>query len=78
MSIKHTIRSKDGGTINVNLTPVRAIRLQCVECMGHQPLLVQGCTDPKCSLFPYRMGRDLSAARPNASGKIPPSLVKRA
>lgn len=33
-----------------------AIRKQCVEYMGNQHSLVEGCTSPKCSLFPYRMG----------------------
>ncbi len=31
--IKHTIRSKDGGTKEVQLTPLKAIRLQCLECV---------------------------------------------
>jgi hypothetical protein len=76
MAIKHTIRSKDGGTINVTLTAIRAIRLQCIECMGHQPLLVPGCTDPHCSLFPYRMGKNTSITRPDLVGKRPTTRQK--
>jgi hypothetical protein len=58
MAIDHVIRSKvKGKTLKVRLTPIRAIRLQCLECMGFQPSHVPGCSDPLCSLFPFRMGK---------------------
>jgi len=40
--------------------PRDAIRFQCIECMGYQEGLVEGCTDPHCALYPYRMSRDSS------------------
>ena len=43
---------------------LKTIRKQCIECMGFQEREVEICTAPKCSLFPYRMGKDPS---PNAS-----------
>jgi hypothetical protein len=35
----------------------KAIRAQCVECFGGALLAVKDCSSPKCSLFPYRMGK---------------------
>lgn len=50
---------------------LKAIRRQCVECMGNQPSLIEGCTSPKCSLYPMRMGEDPTPARKG------PVLIKR-
>jgi len=54
--IKHTIRSKDGGTREVSLTPIKAIRHQCLECLGWSAYEVKKCTGKFCSLYPYRLG----------------------
>jgi hypothetical protein len=65
MSVKHHIKTgkmlkTDAGyvpeTREVETTPIKAIRLMCIECMGHQMQHVDGCTAPTCPLFPYRMG----------------------
>jgi hypothetical protein len=37
---------------------LKTIRQNCIECMGNQPHYVEGCTSPKCRLFPFRMGQD--------------------
>jgi len=37
---------------------LRAVRRQCVECMGNHATYVKGCTSPACPLFPYRLGTD--------------------
>ena len=39
------------------LTPLKAIRKQCVSCMGGQLRLVADCPGRDCPLYPYRMGR---------------------
>ena len=39
------------------LTPLKAIRKQCVSCMGGSPRLVADCPGRDCPLYPYRMGR---------------------
>ncbi len=39
------------------LTPLKAIRRKCLDCVGFQPKEVTLCTAEKCPLFPYRMGR---------------------
>jgi hypothetical protein len=58
MAIKHEIRK--GGNLKtkvVQLTPLKAIRLNCIECMGHQKSLISDCTDGLCPLYPFRMGK---------------------
>jgi hypothetical protein len=61
MAVKHTVRANGfGKTKEVQLTPVKAIRFQCIECMGFQAREVTLCTDPLCSLYPYRMGKNIS------------------
>ena len=46
-----------GGSGGMKLTPLRAIRKQCVQCMGGSPRLVADCPGRDCPLYPYRMGR---------------------
>lgn len=55
MSIKHTIRSKDGD-FEAKLTPLTAIKYFCIECFGFERSQVEGCTSPKCPLYPFRLG----------------------
>lgn len=60
MAINHTIRHKDGGTVEIkNMTRNDAIRLMCTECMGWESL-PKDCTSQFCPLFPYR-GRKLAS-----------------
>ncbi len=54
--IIHTIRAKDGGSKKVSLTPLKAIKYQCHECMGFVISEVKKCTNPRCTLFPFRLG----------------------
>ena len=39
------------------MTPLKAIKAFCIECMGHQAHMVKDCTAPKCPLYEYRMGK---------------------
>ena len=55
--IKHEIRSPDGGTRTVNLTPIKAIRLFCLECMGWSAYEVKDCVSELCTLHSYRFGK---------------------
>lgn len=61
--MKHIIRNKDDKLIEANLTPGRAVRLHCVECVG-SVYDVKDCgghhvlsTGKPCDFFPYRMGK---------------------
>jgi len=42
---------------------VKIIRKFCLECMGGSYKLVESCRDTKCSLNPYRFGKDPKRAR---------------
>ena len=55
--IKHTIRSKNGGTRTVSLSPLKAIRLNCLECVCWSAYEVKYCTDKLCPLLPFRFGK---------------------
>ena len=55
MSIKHKIRTKNGLVV-VDLTPRRAIKAFCHECMGWVQPEIEKCTSTVCPLFPFRMG----------------------
>ncbi len=59
MSVKHTIRKDGNGTRVVILTPIRAIRLNCVECMGFQPGEVRECTSPPLPALPLQDGKNM-------------------
>ena len=49
--IKHKIRAKDGGTKMVSLTPIKALRYHCMECVGFAASEVKKCTSPLCSFI---------------------------
>ena len=36
--------------------PVKAIRLNCLECVGGSPKLVAECASKDCQLYPFRFG----------------------
>lgn len=38
--------------------PLTAIRAFCVECLGGMPRAVSKCPSTKCSLHPFRMGKN--------------------
>lgn len=50
MELKHT-------------TPLKAIRLKCLDCCCGSAHEVKLCTVEKCSLFPFRLGKN-----PNRAG----------
>ena len=39
-------------------TPIRAIRVKCLECQGGKPSWVKNCEITACSLFTYRLGKN--------------------
>ena len=55
MSIDHVTLMKDGPK-KVTLTPVKAIRLKCMECSNFQYSEISNCPIADCALFPYRLG----------------------
>ena len=45
------------------LSPLKAIRAKCLDCMCDQPSEVRLCPCKDCALYPYRMGHN-----PNRKG----------
>ena len=62
MGVKHKIWSKKGNgeLVEVNLTPMRAIRFLCLQCVTWSPSGAKDCVDQPCPLFPFRFGKDPS------------------
>lgn len=40
------------------MTPIKAIRAKCLDCMCGNPNEVALCPSEDCSLFPYRFGKN--------------------
>ena len=40
-----------------NLTPMKSIRLKCLDCTCNQPREIRLCPIENCPLYPYRMGK---------------------
>ena len=71
MAVKHKIRDKKGALVEVNLTPIRAIRKFCVECMVFREDQIDRCIAKHCPLYPFRSGNALTGISKNAN-KLPP------
>ena len=39
------------------LTPIKAIRMKCIDCCNGQLKEIRLCPCQQCPLWPYRMGR---------------------
>ena len=50
-------------------TPVKAIRLYCLECSGGSSKEVELCVMPHCALYPFRFGRNPFRAEREATEK---------
>ena len=42
----------------MKLTPLRAIRMKCLDCSGRSRVEIRKCTIPDCSLYFYRLGKN--------------------
>ncbi len=40
------------------ITPLKAIRLKCLDCSNDQPKEVRLCPIEKCALFQFRFGKN--------------------
>ena len=45
------------------MTPLKAIRLKCLDCMCQNAAEVARCVCPGCSLFPFRLGHNPNIKR---------------
>jgi hypothetical protein len=81
MAIKHTYRKNGaGGLQTAMLTPIKAARQMCIECMGFQVREVTDRTSTLCPLHPFRQGRAHTPGRShkNRSKKGTPGAVSGA
>jgi hypothetical protein len=60
MGIKTTIRAGGNKTREVELTPITAIRAHCLECVCWSSDEVKKCTDKRCPLYVFRLGKNPS------------------
>ena len=49
----HTVLTKSGGRMQVKLTPRKAIKLHCTQCMGYEGNPID-CGIETCPLYLYR------------------------
>lgn len=47
------------------MTPLKAIRAKCRDCMGNSAKQIESCLNEKCSLHVYRFGKS-----PNRKGRV--------
>ena len=40
------------------MSPLKALRLRCIDCFGGSLKSVRGCTSTDCPSWPFRMGRN--------------------
>ena len=40
------------------ITPLKAIRLKCLDCSGDSADEVRKCVIPHCPLYPFRLGKN--------------------
>lgn len=40
------------------ITPIKAIRLHCIDCQGGNFKLPRFCDQPDCLFYPWRMGKN--------------------
>jgi len=45
-------------TTQEKISPLKAIRLNCLECSGGSSAEVKLCVIPKCPLYPFRFGKN--------------------
>lgn len=45
------------------MTPVKAIREKCLDCMSGQTSEVRQCPCKDCSMWPFRMGKNPNRAK---------------
>lgn len=68
--IRHAVRTLSGVTKTVVLTPLRAIRSFCLECLVWSSPEVEKCVDKLCSLYPWRSGHDSTQPIRNPKGGV--------
>ncbi len=57
-----------------NLTPLKAIKLRCIDCSGDDH--PRKCVSKNCALYPFRLGKNTLLSKRNVSEKQREILLK--
>jgi len=57
------------------MTPLKAIRAKCLECCCGHPKDVKHCEFTKCTLYHYRLGKDMKRKGKVNSGSFKPKIT---
>jgi hypothetical protein len=49
-----TLQTPQGGKVS-KITPLKAIRLKCLDCTGHQKNEIKACPSVDCPLWKFRL-----------------------
>ena len=61
--MKNLKKPKKLAQVTSVISPIKSIRIKCLECSGGQSKEVKDCVISDCSLYPFRMGKN-----PNRAG----------
>ena len=59
------------------MSPLKAIRLKCIDCMCGQVREVKLCPIDDCSLYPFRFGKNPNRLKRELTEEEKKELVKR-
>jgi hypothetical protein len=62
---------KEANSGKKRLSPLRAIKMFCWECMGYAINEVKDCQGEDCPLYKFRFGKNLTKSRGNTKVNIP-------
>jgi hypothetical protein len=80
MAVKHTCKKWIGLKSEIateEITPIKAIRQNCLECSGGSYVEVKNCPIKTCAYYPYRLGKNPACRKdPNTpASEIQPEIA---
>lgn len=72
----HSITERRRQTAGIIFPPLKAIRLNCLDCSGYYPKQVRDCKIEWCTLWPYRMGKRPKQGKASGSPNAPQTNTK--
>ena len=58
-------------------SPLRAIRMKCIDCSGYSANEVKLCTIPHCPLYEFRFGKKPERLRPQLTKEQRQAMAER-
>lgn len=75
--IIHKVLVKAGVVEERKLTPIKSIRLKCLECSNWQPNEVSTCQMDDCPLWVFRSGKNPAINRGKLSEEQKSGMIER-